>query len=111
MSPTAAFPPPCCPPSVADGEGLVGLGLELELFVERESEEVDENGFEKLEDGTEVGKESEVLVDACAQNCCATLSTGGRSSGVHSCEMHATSEFAKRVALGIWVRIYARRGS
>ncbi len=72
------------------------------LFTEVDDAEVlvdDVNGLEKLVDGTEVGKERDVLEDATAQNCCTMLSTWG-SSFLHSdCEMQATRAFANSVAL------------
>ena len=62
----------------------------------------DENGFEKvvaLPEGGGVGKEMEVLVAACAQNCSAMLSAGERSLEEHEAEMQSTRLEVKRVEL------------
>ena len=73
----------------------------------------DENGFEKvvaLPEGGGVGKEMDVLVEACAQNCSAMLSAGERSLEEHEAEMQSTRLEVKRVELrrdtGGRVRMY-----
>lgn len=50
------------------------------------------------EDGGGVGKDRDVLVAACAQNCSATFSAAARSPG-HDVEMQSTRPDVKRVAL------------
>ena len=50
------------------------------------------------EDGGGVGKDRDVLVAACAQNCCATPSAAARSPG-HDVAMQSTRPDVKRVAL------------
>ena len=62
----------------------------------------DENGFEKvvaLPEGGGVGKEMDVLVEACAQNCSAMLSAGERSLEEHEAAMQSTRLEVKRVEL------------
>ncbi len=68
-----------------------------ELFEEAEVEDV--NGFENDVEGGGVGKERDVLVDARAQNCSATLSAAARSPPGHDVEMQSTRPEVKSVAL------------
>lgn len=96
----------CVAEGVAADE-LVDVGavaVEDELLPDDDGDtedDVEENGLENVE-GTDVGKEIEVLVDARAQNCSAIDSAELRSdevSVVHCVEIQDTREFAKRVAL------------
>ena len=57
------------------------------------------------EDGGGVGKDRDVLVAACAQNCCATPSAAARSPG-HAVEMQSTRPDVKRVALYVFATRY-----
>ena len=83
----------CVPPEeVPDA----GREVVLELLCDADVDDV--NGSENAVEGTEVGKVSDVLVDASAQNCSEMDSAEARSPG-HCSEMHATRAFAKRVEL------------
>lgn len=94
--PLALFPCPALLLLVAEAEveedGEVadeGAALELLREAELDAEVDDVNGSEKVVDGGAVGKESEVLEDACAQNCWAMDSADARSPE-HCAVMHAT---------------------
>lgn len=92
----ALFPCPALLLLVAEAEveedGEVadeGAALELLREADPDAEVDDVNGSEKVVDGGAVGKEREVLEDACAQNCWAMDSADARSPE-HCAVMHAT---------------------
>ena len=97
----------------AGGEVALPLLPDDEELLDAPTADEDENGFEKvvaLPEGGGVGKEMEVLVAACAQNCSAMFSAGGRSLEEHEAEMQSTRLEVKRVELrrgtGGRVRMY-----
>lgn len=93
----ALFPWPVLLLLVAEAEVEVdgevadeGAALELLREADPDAEVDDVNGSEKVVEGRAVGKEREVLEEACAQNCWAMDSADARSLEHCAAVMHAT---------------------